>query len=371
MNKDLLTFAEAIDKANIFNKQNSEYKGLNVLLANGFSIDCCKNIFTYESLFENANFSKTLQKVFFQTGTNDFEKIIKMLQETSKICEIYNLDETIVNQLLDDAEKIKNELIKVISKKHPEHQHKIKDGQFCSAYKFLSNFENIYTLNYDMLLYWTLMFKERSKYILRSLKIKDNDYMDGFGRLSNNEDLTWYKTSKQNIFYLHGALHLFEDNYNIIKAETTSDDNLLDVIKKRLDNDQYPLIVAEGTSKEKLNKISHNKYLQNAIDQLRYIKGNLFIHGHSLDENDKHIIDIINNDWNLKQIFISVFDPPKNLEEMQQKSLTLFVDGQKHPKKIFLYDAQSANVWSSIKEEDVEILEFENAKKRGNVYENF
>lgn len=360
MDKDLLTFAEAIDKANIFNKQNSAYKGLNVLLANGFSIDCCKDIFTYKSLFENADFSETLQKVFSQTGTNDFEKIIKMLQETSQICEIYNLDETISQQLLDDAEKVKNELIKVISNKHPEHQHKIKDSQFCSAYKFLSNFENIYTLNYDMLLYWTLMFKERSEYILKSLKIKDIGYMDGFGRLLDNEDLTWYKTKKQNIFYLHGALHLFDDNYNIVKAETTSDENLLDVIKKRLDNNQYPLIVAEGTSKEKLNKISHNKYLQNAIDQLRYIKGNLFVHGHSLDENDKHIIDIINNAWSLKQIFISVFDPEKNFEEMQQKSLTLFVDGQKHPKKIFLYDAQSANVWSSIKEEDVARLEFEN-----------
>ena len=100
----------------------------------------------------------------------------------------------------------------------------------------------------------------------------------------------------------------------------------MDTIKERLNNNQYPLIVAEGSSNEKLSKISHNKYLQNALDNLRYIKGNLFIHGHSLDDNDKHIINIINNAWNLKQIFISVFEPENNFEEIQQKALSLLTE---------------------------------------------
>ena len=360
--KQWLTFREALENADAFNSQNKDYKGTNVLLANGFSIDCCKDIFTYKKLFDTANFYQEIKDVFNEFNTFDFEKVIKKLDDTSKIVNIYNSDSSISKKLTNDANKIKNELVKVISKKHPEHQHKIPDYKFCSAYKFLSNFENIYTLNYDMLLYWTLMYKERCDAILNALNIADLSIMDGFGRLPQKEELTWYKTSKQNIFYLHGALHIFDDDYDIIKAETTFEDNLMDTIKERLNNNQYPLIVAEGSSNEKLSKISHNKYLQNALDNLRYIKGNLFIHGHSLDDNDKHIINIINNAWNLKQIFISVFEPENNFEEIQQKALSLFVDTKKDSKKIFFYDAKTANVWNSISNDEVMDIEFELSK---------
>lgn len=113
------------------------------------------------------------------------------------------------------------------------------------------------------------------------------------------------------------------------------------------------------SSKEKLNKISHNKYLQNALDNLRYVKGNLFIHGHSLDANDKHIFDTISSAWNLKQIFISVFKPEKNFEEIQNKAYIHFVDGQRNTKNIFFYDAESANVWNSISEDIVEEYEIQ------------
>ena len=362
---EVLTFKEALAKAETLNNQYPDYKGMNVLLANGFSIACCQDIFMYDKLFDTADFSKEINNVFCEFGTFDFEKIIKKLNDTSKIVNIYNPESAIVQQLELDANKIKDELVNAISKKHPIHQHIIPDYKFCSAYRFLSNFEKIFTLNYDMLLYWVLMYKERSNEILDYLKIANINNRDGFGRLPDDEDFTWYKTKKQNIFYLHGALHIFDNDYDIVKAETSSEENLMDIIKEYLKNNQYPLIVAEGSSKEKLNKISHNKYLQNALDNLRYVKGNLFIHGHSLDENDKHIFDAINSFRNLKQIFISVFEPEKNFEQMQQEALSLFIDGQHNPKDIFFYDAESANVWESISEKDFAIADYDLYTKNG------
>lgn len=367
--KEVLTFQEALSKANDFNTKNPEYKGMNILLANGFSIACCKDIFSYKTLFEYSDFSENISDVFRTFETFDFEKVIKKLNDTSKIVNIYDSGNNIIQKLEIDANNIKDELVEVISKKHPEHQHKISDNKFCCAYKFLSNFEEIYTLNYDMLLYWTLMYKERSKDIIRYFKIPAIDSMDGFGRLPENEDLTWYKSKKQNIFYLHGALHLFDDGYDIIKAETSFEDNLMDTIRDRLKNNQYPLIVAEGSYKEKLNKISHNKYLQNALDNLKFIQGNLFIHGHSLDDNDKHILDTISSARYLKQIFISVYDPEKNFEDIQNKAYSHFVDGQRNPKNIFFYDAESANVWDSISNDDFVSAEFDLYKKNGGVNE--
>lgn len=357
ISKELLTFQEALNKAEALNKQYPDYNGKSVLLANGFSIDCCKDLFTYEKLFDTADFSKEINNVFCEFGTFDFEKIIKKLNDTSKIVNIYNSENAIVQQLESDANKIKNELVNAISKKHPVHQHIIPDYKFCSAYKFLSNFKDIYTLNYDMLLYWTLMLKKRNENLIKYLKFDKNEYKDNFGRIY--DELCWYKSTKQNIFYLHGALHLFDNGYDIVKAETTSEENLMDIIKKRLDNEQYPLIVAEGSSEEKLNKISHNKYLQNALDDLRYVNGNLFIHGHSLDENDRHIFNAINSSGYLKQIFISVFEPEKNFKQIQQKALSIFIDGQHNHKNIFFYDAESANVWDAISENDFITAEFD------------
>ena len=363
--KQWITFKEALDKAEELNKQYPEYKGMNIVLANGFSIACCKDIFSYKTLFEYSDFPDNISNVFRTFGTFDFEKIIKKLNDTSKILGIYDIDNKIVRQIEFDANNVKKELVNVISKKHPKHQHKISDNKLCCGYKFLSNFEKIYTLNYDMLLYWTLMYKERCGEILKMFEIPNINSMDGFGRLLDNEDLTWYKTKKQNIFYLHGALHLFDNDYDVVKAETSFEENLMDTIRERLKNNQYPLIVAEGDYKEKLNKISHNKYLQNALDNLKFIKGNLFIHGHSLDDNDKHIINTVNSAWNLKQIFISVYDPEKNFEEIQHKAYAHFIDGKRNTKDIFFYDAESANVWDSISEEDFLSAEIELYMKNG------
>ena len=74
--KEVLTFQEALNKANDFNTKNHDYSGMNILLANGFSIACCKDIFTYKKLFDSADFSEEINKVFKEFDTFDFEKII-------------------------------------------------------------------------------------------------------------------------------------------------------------------------------------------------------------------------------------------------------------------------------------------------------
>lgn len=350
MNATCLSFDEVMKIADEFGSKYPDLAEKSIILANGFSIDCCKEIFSYKSLFQSANFSNEIENVFSTFCTNDFEKIIKILKDASKVISIYG-DENVSKTLNQDGNNIKTELINVISDKHPSHQHKIHDSKFCSAYKFLSNFSKIFTLNYDMLLYWTLMLYKRNEDLLKYLKIKTKNYKDNFGRY--DDELLWYRHASQNVFYLHGALHLFDDKFNIIKAETTSYENLMDVIKNNLDKDYYPLIVAEGSSDEKLNKISHNKYLQYAYENLTYLKGNLFIHGHSLDENDMHIFSQINTNKNIKKIFISVFEPDKNLEEMQQKVSQVF---KNEKQKIYYYDSQTARVWDYFSEEDIDIF---------------
>ena len=122
---------------------------------------------------------------------------------------------------------------------------------------------------------------------------------DGF---HGSTSLTWgYNKEKQNVFYLHGALHLVEGYINVVKIKNNEIDNLISIIQSNLERNCFPLIVAEGSMVEKLRKIKHNEYLNYCYDKLSCIEGNLIIYGHSLAENDNHIFKQISNNINIKE----------------------------------------------------------------------
>ena len=56
-------------------KDSEKFKKRHLLTGNGFSIACRKDIFRYDTLFEQADFSKlslNIQKVFEVLNTKDF-----------------------------------------------------------------------------------------------------------------------------------------------------------------------------------------------------------------------------------------------------------------------------------------------------------
>ena len=58
-----------------------------LLLGNGFSIALKPDIFSYGSLFDNADFSATpeIKALFVKLGTQDFEVAIRHLQDAAKV----------------------------------------------------------------------------------------------------------------------------------------------------------------------------------------------------------------------------------------------------------------------------------------------
>ena len=98
-------------------------------------------------------------------------------------------------------------VVQAIAQNHPEGPFEITDEQYGACRGFLANFNTTYSLNYDLLLYWVLMHTEMEPAI-------NND--DGFRTPEDEEDadyVTWEveNTDRQNIFYLHGALHFFDE----------------------------------------------------------------------------------------------------------------------------------------------------------------
>jgi hypothetical protein len=154
----LLTFKQALDKASGYSKRH-------LVLGNGFSIACAPKIFTYGSLFERAkpDMSDELLKVFERLNTTDFEEVIPALRRASAIIPIYKDLPKTAARMLADAESLKQTLVKAVAGQHPARPNLIPDSRYAACRTFLAKFigeaagGKVYTLNYDLLLYWALM----------------------------------------------------------------------------------------------------------------------------------------------------------------------------------------------------------------------
>ncbi len=349
----ILTFAEAIEDSSQFTKRH-------LLLGNGFSIACRPNIFSYGSLFDQADFSANpnLREVFKRVGTTDFEQVIKMLEDASKVVSVYSDDtEEMAAKMAEDAESLKEILIQTVANNHPHIPNDIPDEQFWACRRFLAHFlgdENrngkVYTLNYDLLLYWALMHEDEEG---RPINLATND---GFGRDENTEPeyVTWMGESKsheQRVHYLHGALHLYDAGAELQKYTWINTGlPLLDQVRAAMQAGKYPLFVAEGESEQKLAKIRHSAYLHHSYksfaQQMRTQNDALFIFGHSLAPNDQHILRKIAK-GRIRKLYISLYGDPKdenNQRIIQSAHLIAEHRNERDPLEIAYYDAQSANV---------------------------
>lgn len=293
--EQLITFDEVM-------RQLSDKKRLtHLLMGNGFSMAFDNTIFSYNALsdfIEQSN-NEVLKKLFGVVNTKNFEHIMQQLDNFIEIAALFSKDQELIEKIQVASDTLKSSLIEAVKELHPEHVFKIPEHEciqcFRFLHKFIGNGGSIFTANYDLLLYWVLM-RNNSQFAV-----------DGFGREAENPDeimlgeepefseLLWGKyRSSQTIFYLHGALPLFDDGVDIVKEEYDNQNFLLEKIKGRMERKDYPIFVTAGTAREKLNHIVHNKYLLFCYEALCNIKGSLITFGFNFGDFDSHIIDAIN-----------------------------------------------------------------------------
>lgn len=339
----LLTFSEALKVA-----EGKKH----LLLGNGFSQALKPDIFSYKALLEEADFSgvsEGARKAFDLFRTQDFEIIIRALTDAAKLMELYNKGlEKRAPDFNKDAEKLREILIDVIASRHPSLPSDIKESQYLHCCRFLSNFETFYTLNYDLLLYWALMHSDGKE----KMKIDDGFRMPDDGP---SDFVSWNveNTKSQRVFYLHGALHLFDAGTEIQKYTWINTGiPLLRQIRKAMDDGMFPLFVAEGKSEEKKTRINHSGYLNRGYRSFASIKGNLFVYGHSFAENDAHILKLIEQ-GRITSLFVSIYGDPesKGNKEIIKRAEAMEIYrksvNESNQLKAFYYDADSANIWGN------------------------
>jgi hypothetical protein len=157
-----------------------------LLLGNGFSIALKPDIFTYGSLYENADFSAAprVPRLFDALHTKDFEIVIRHLQDAAVVVEVYRPNLVrLASALRQDASAIKDALVAAVAKRHPDRPYDVSPTQYGACRRFLSRFDHIFTLNYDVLLYWALMQDEVDDLALRP--------DDGFRHPEDDPDLPY------------------------------------------------------------------------------------------------------------------------------------------------------------------------------------
>jgi hypothetical protein len=320
------------------------------LLGNGFSIALFPKIFSYSSLRERANFEEDspVQRIFDSLGTTDFEAVLRHLASGRLVADAYGVDPTVRDLITADIASVRDKLVTAIAGSHPPYPHEITDRQYKSCRGFLRHFSKIYTLNYDLLLYWTLMRREADGAPLEA--------DDGF-RASPGDPtadfVTWEAHHSANVNFLHGALHLFDAGAELRKYTwVRTGIPLMDQIRTALDNELYPLFVAEGISAGKVDRILHHGYLHRAFRSFEGIGGALYVYGHSLADNDDHIFDLLKRcDNKIVQLFVSLHGDQttstnKNII-FKARAIETARTKCKRKLEVAFYDSDSAHVWNT------------------------
>jgi len=333
---EILSFEQALDAS-------SAAKHRHILLGNGFSIACRPDIFIYKKLFQQANFGDIprARLAFDALVTTDFERVIRALRDFAAVAHIYG---SISAEAEADAVALREVLVHTIADSHPSRPGEITSGEYAQCKDFLSHFNRIFTVNYDLLLYWALMQDEIAPEV---------ECDDGFRKPDDDQEagyVTWEpeNTYNQNVYYLHGALHLFDAQSELQKYTWTfSGVALINKIRESLTRGFFPLFVAEGTSDEKSARIRHSDYLSKAYRSFILITGPLFVYGHSLAENDEHILRGISK-GKADSLFVSIHNNPDSESNKVIIRKAQSLSNLRPPKKpltVHFFDAESAHVW--------------------------
>ncbi len=335
---EVITFRQALDRAT--GKKHA-------LLGNGFSRACQDDIFSYDALFGQASFeglSPASRNAFEALNTTDFEVVIRALRQTALLARVYlEANPEVVATLNADADGLRELLARTIAATHPNRPADIPVERYAACRTFLSSFEDIYTLNYDLLLYWALMQEEIEPQI---------EFDDGFRKPDDEpaEYVTWdvQKTDKQNIFYLHGGLHIFDAGPEVQKFTWCNTGiALIDQTREALETNRFPLFVAEGSHSSKLDRIQHAAILSRAYRSFAAIGGSLYIFGLSFGESDEHILKLLDK-GKPKQAFISLHGDPDsagNSRIVDRAELMRTRRPANRPLAVEFFDANSAQAW--------------------------
>jgi hypothetical protein len=231
---------------------------------------------------------------------------------------------------------------------HPPDSFAVSKEQKLSCYTFLEHFHDVFSLNYDLLLYWVLSGEKKGRRV------------DGFGFPRNDTDNPPYlvlcqpRDTKPWLFHLHGALHLYSVEGEVRKHRYQYQQRpLLDVICEGIRRSVYPLFVAEGSAPKKMTHIRSSMYLSLCFQELVRSTNDFVCYGMSFGESDRHIADAIADNENIRRLVVGLYGDCESESNLQIRAAVRRIQerrfqlrNKKNELEIQFFDSESAAVWT-------------------------
>lgn len=260
-----------------------------LLLGNGFSI-AYSRAFNYRELRKAAHLPAELDAAFGDLETNDFEDLLRWFLVTQRVLERFELLEGISSVLAEHEQRVRSEMIEALTAANPPSVRELTSAEKASAGRFISHFRPIFTLCYDLLLYWLVVQAQR---------------VDAFKPDRATGAFPWHPNPGCDVYWLHGGFHLYEQGRRTYKlVQPGAGSHLLQKVKDNIAAGIAPLVVAEGRPDQKRSRIGGNDYLNAALQRFTATEGAMVTFGASFLQ-DGHIVDAIVQ-GGAEKIFIGV-----------------------------------------------------------------
>ena len=256
---------------------------MNILIGNGASQAVWEG-FGYKSIYEEAErigyLVKDDIKLFKSLKTENFERVLSVLRRkiATEQSSGYEAD-----MLKEQYVRVKDAMCNSIIRTHISWA-KVSDS-LTTTRKFLRDYNFIFSTNYDLLVYWSIVEEDASFVDYFWNKKKDESFFDP----ANTQ--VWGDKTK--ILYLHGALHLETTPDRKVRKKTADRHRRTDLLRQTLKSTNwgdFPLVITEGDSEQKMLSIRKSDYLKFALEEFSHNADPLIIFGHSLSPQDNHLI---------------------------------------------------------------------------------
>lgn len=292
-----------------------------LLVGNGASVNLWGD-FAYPSLYERATLSAVAEAVFADLDVTNFEMVLEAIHHAHVVVKaLGNTTEAI------DAEYklVRDALFGAVHGVHIGWA-QLTASRFDKIADVIQGHTAVYTTNYDLCMYWA-----RIGATARAMKRPVVDFFWSAEHTFDPENVeVWHGTA---MYYLHGAIHLWQDDRgNNGKWTSANERNLLSIAENYPpESSKLPLFVSEGSSKAKLQTIGRSPYLNFCLDSLRDDQKNTVVFGHSLGEQDKHIVAALNKGAP-REVAVSIY--PRNDEQsiIQEKARITKLLGENKPR---------------------------------------
>ena len=317
-----------------------------IVLGNGGSIAIDK-LFSYSSLFQHAQeeglLTENVGKIFDHLNTQDFELVLRMLWHAHHINIALEINDSVTSRAYNDLRKA---LICTIKDIHVEYKD-VADRLLAIA-NFLKHFKIVVSLNYDFLVYWSMLVgnTEWSKQWFKDCFI-NGIFEDDWEYLRKPYDNAGGSTL---VFYLHGNLVIAADLFGReTKIVTNELDTLMETVVAKWESDKFsPLFVSEGTSNQKLNAINRSPYLKNVYESVLPKLGFcIVIFGWSIGDQDVHILNALCENKDLKVIAVSICKSDDIADKCDCIKRRIKEATKSHSIEVVFFNAASEGCWAN------------------------